>query len=191
MIGAKLGHFLDRPLAPLAKRISVSPNALSILGFLITAVAALLIPFDIRLGGLLILLGGFFDMLDGIVARTNGKKTVYGAFLDSTLDRYSDALLFLAVAWYFFDRGHPTGMLLTGGALAGALLISYVRARAEALGIDCQVGLMERPERIVLLAAGCILGGLLYLMILLFLLSHITVIQRIAYVYRRSRQSSS
>ncbi|MBZ0156445.1 MAG: CDP-alcohol phosphatidyltransferase family protein [Alphaproteobacteria bacterium] len=187
MLGAKLGHFLDKPLAPLAKRISLSPNVLSMLGFLITVVAAGVLPFHLRSGGLLVLLGGFFDMLDGVVARTNGKKTTFGAFLDSTLDRYSDSLLFLAVAWYFFDRNNLAGVLLTIGGLIGALLISYVRARAEGLGIDCHVGLMERPERIVLLAAGCMTKWLFPVIIVLFLFSHITVLQRILHVRGRTR----
>ncbi|MCC6346373.1 MAG: CDP-alcohol phosphatidyltransferase family protein [Nitrospirales bacterium] len=187
MLGAKLGHFLDKPLEPLARRISVSPNILSILGFLITVAAAGVLPFHPRSGGLLILLGGFFDMLDGIVARTNGKRTTFGAFFDSTLDRYSDSLLFLAVAWYFFNASNLAGVLLTIGGLVGSLLISYVRARAEGLGLDCHVGLLERPERIVLLAAGCMAGWLFPVAVALFLLSHITVVQRILYVRKRSR----
>ncbi|MFO0752258.1 MAG: CDP-alcohol phosphatidyltransferase family protein [Thermodesulfovibrionales bacterium] len=187
MLGAKLGHFFDKPLEPLARRISVSPNILSMLGFLITVAAAGVLPFHPRSGGFLILLGGFFDMLDGIVARTNGKRTTFGAFFDSTLDRYSDSLLFLAVAWYFFNGNDLAGVLLTIGGLIGSLLISYVRARAEGLGIDCRVGLLERPERIVLLAAGCIAGWLFPVTVALFLFSHVTVLQRILHVRRRSR----
>lgn len=188
MLSARIGHYFDKPLAPLAKRISVSPNALTVLGFLITFVAAATLPFDLLSGGLLILVGGFFDMLDGIVARANGKRTVFGAFLDSTLDRYSDSLLFLAAAWHFFNVDDLPGVLLTIGALVGALLTSYVRARAEGLGLDCHIGLMERPERIVLLAAGCITGWLYPAMLLLFALGHLTVIQRIFYISRHSRR---
>lgn len=191
MLSAKLGHFLDKPLAPLAKRISLSPNSLSIIGFLITTAAAVTIPSSIRTGGLLILLGGFFDMLDGIVARTNGKNTSFGAFLDSTLDRYSDAFIFLAVAWYFFEQGALAGVLFTLGSLVGALLVSYVRARAEGIGIECHIGLMERPERVVLLATGCIITGWLpYIIMLLFLFSHLTVFQRIVYVNKMIKYSS-
>ncbi|MEW6116227.1 MAG: CDP-alcohol phosphatidyltransferase family protein [Nitrospirota bacterium] len=192
MLSAKLGHFLDKPLAPLAKRISLSPNSLSIIGFLITTVAAVTIPFSIRTGGLLILLGGFFDMLDGIVARTNGKNTLFGAFLDSTLDRYSDAFIFLAVAWSFFEQGALSAMLLTLGSLIGALLVSYVRARAEGIGIECHLGLMERPERVVLLATGCIITGWLpSIMVLLFIFSHLTVLQRIVHVNKTIKYSSA
>lgn len=186
MLSARLGHYFDGPLAPLAKRISFSPNSLSVLGLFITAAAAWTIPFDTRSGGFLILFGGFFDMLDGIVARTNGKRTAFGAFLDSTLDRYADSFLFIGVAWYFFERHHRAGMLLAVGSLVGALLISYVRARAEGLGIDCRVGLMERPERVALLAIGCITGWLFPVIIALFLLSHITAFQRIIHVRKNA-----
>lgn len=186
MIGARLGHFLDKPLGPIAKRISLNPNALSVTGFLVTAAAALCIPFHLISAGLLILAGGVFDLLDGIVARTNSKTTEFGAFLDSTLDRYADSFLFLAAAWHFMVLGDVLGVALAAGSLVGALLISYVRARAEGLGITCHVGLMERPERVVLLAFGCLTGWLLPVLIVTFLLSHFTVIQRIVHVYREA-----
>ena len=98
MLSAKLGHFLDAPLGSIAKRIPFSPNALTIAGFLITVFAAFAIPQNIKLGGILILIGGIFDMLDGMVARTKGKTSKFGAFLDSVLDRYSDAFLFLSLS---------------------------------------------------------------------------------------------
>lgn len=188
MIGAKLGHFLDKPFAPIAKRISISPNILTIIGFLITAIAAASIPFNLIIGGILILLGGFFDMLDGIVARTNGKNTKFGAILDSTLDRYSDSFIFIAVAWYFFDKNNLAGVVLAAISLVGALLISYVKARAEGIDIECNVGLMERPERVVLLAFGCITEWLFSVIIILSLFSHITVIQRILHIYRMAKK---
>ncbi len=189
MISAKLGHFLDKPLAPLAKRIPVSPNLLTITGFLITAAAAVVIPLNPTGGGILILAGGFFDMLDGIVARTNGKSTRFGALLDSTLDRYSDSFIFIAIAWYFFYKNNLAGVMLSIGSLVGALVISYVRARAEGIGIRCAVGLMERPERVVLLAFGCITGWLFPVIVLLFLLSHITAVQRILHVHKMTKHN--
>ena len=91
MICSRFGHFLDRPLTPLIKKIQLNPNTLTITGFVITAIAAFVIPHNLKLGGLLILAGGLFDALDGIVARVQNKTTRFGAFLDSVLDRYSDA----------------------------------------------------------------------------------------------------
>jgi phosphatidylglycerophosphate synthase len=188
LISSKLGRILDRPLAPLAQRIPLGPNAITVFGFLVTAVAAFCIPFNLVAAGLLILLGGLFDMLDGLTARAKGMVSAFGAFLDSTLDRYSDSLIFLAFAWYFLERNDFYGIFWTLGALVGALLTSYVRARAEGISIECSVGLMERPERVVLLALACITSRPLPFMIVLCVFSHITVIQRILHVYRAGRQ---
>ena len=96
MLGARLGHFLDKPLRPLLKYIPFSPNSLTVAGFLITLAAAIAIPYHLKLGGILVMAGGVCDMLDGMVARSRGRSTKFGAFLDSVLDRYSDAALFLA-----------------------------------------------------------------------------------------------
>ena len=189
MLSTKLGHIFDKPLEPIVRKITVSPNTVTIAGFVITVVASAVIPFNLLTGGLLILLGGLFDMLDGIVARTNKKNTRFGAFLDSTIDRYCDSLIFIAVAWHFFKEGHLFGVLITAGAMVGAVLISYVRARAEGLGIECKVGIMERPERIVLIAFGCITGLIFPVMVAIFLLNHLTVLQRIRHVYNLVRYS--
>ncbi|HTZ18256.1 MAG TPA: CDP-alcohol phosphatidyltransferase family protein [Dissulfurispiraceae bacterium] len=189
MIGERFGHFLDKPLAPLAKRVPLSPNVITISGFIVTVLAAIAIQRSLVAGGLLILAGGAFDMLDGMVARASGTSSTFGAFLDSTLDRYADAVLFLAVAWYFYTAGNDIGMLLSIGSLAGAFIISYARARAEGLGIDCKVGLLERPERVILLALGCLTGLLLTVVTVIFVLSHFTVVQRIVHVKRRLKNN--
>ncbi len=182
VLSAKFGHFLDTPLNQIAKRIPLSPNTLTIIGFLITVVAALVIPKSIRLGGILILIGGIFDTLDGVVARARGNTTKFGAFLDSVLDRYSDAFLFLAIAWYLIERNNFTGSLLSLGTLVGAFLISYARARAEGLGQSCHTGIMERPERLILLAVGAITGWLIPILWIMLALTHFTVLQRIYHV---------
>lgn len=184
MLSAKLGHFLDTPLNQIAKRIPLSPNTLTVMGFLTTVVAALVIPKNIRLGGILILIGGVFDLFDGIVARTRGQITHFGAFLDSVLDRYSDAFLFLAISWYFVGKGNLTGAYLSLGTLVGAFIISYSRARAEGLGKSCYTGIMERPERIILLAFATITGWLLPVLWIMLVLTHITVLQRVYHVWK-------
>ena len=188
MLSARLGHFLDTPLRPVAKRIPFSPNTLTIIGFLITVLAALIIPYNIRLGGIVILIGGLFDMFDGIVARVGGKTTKFGAFLDSVLDRYSDAFLFLAIAWYLAGKGDHPGAFLSLGTLVGAFLISYTRARAEGLGESCHTGIMERPERIILLIFATVTGWIVPVLWIMLVLTHITVVQRIYYVSRLMRQ---
>jgi phosphatidylglycerophosphate synthase len=190
MLSSKLGHFLDTPLGPIVKQIPLSPNILTVIGFLITVIAALIIPVNLRLGGIFILFGGIFDMLDGISARTNGTTTKFGAFLDSVLDRYSDAFLFLSIAWFLAAQGNHTGAFLSLGTLVGAFLISYTRARAEGLGESCHTGIMERPERIILLIFGTLTGLIVPVLWVMLVLTHITVLQRIYYVWNRMRKQA-
>jgi len=187
VLSARLGHFLDKPLGPFAKKIAIHPNVLTIAGFVITVMAALVIPVNLRLGGVLILLGGICDLGDGILARTNGRVSNFGAFLDSLLDRYSDSFLFLSLAWYFGRTGNLAGALLSIGTMVGAFMVSYARARGEGLGIQSQVGIMERPERIILLIVATFTGWLAPVLWVMCVLTHITVVQR-AYVVWKAGQ---
>ncbi len=184
MLGEKLGHVFDKPFAAFARKISFSPNVLSLTGFVVTLFASCVLMFDLRRGGLLVLAGGAFDSLDGVVARTNGKTSRFGAFLDSVLDRYSDAAILLAIAWNLADHNNYQGIMLCLGTLVGAFLISYTRARAEGLGENCKYGLMERPERVLLLSFGAISGLMMPVLWVLFVLTHFTVFQRIHHVWR-------
>ena len=187
MLSNYFGHSLDKPLSLIAGRLKVNPNIITVLGFLVTAAAAVILPQNMKLGGIIILCGGLFDMLDGVIARVNGRATDFGAFLDSVLDRYSDSFLLLGFTWYFFKEGSTSGMLLSLGTLVGALIISYAKARAEGLGKSCHTGLMERPERIVLMAFGALTGWILPVMWVMFVLTHFTVIQRIYHVRKLMR----
>ena len=187
MISARLGHFLDKPLGPVAKKIPLNPNVLTVAGFVITVIAAIVLPHNPRAGGLLILLGGICDMGDGILARVNGRATSFGAFLDSLLDRYSDAFLFLSIAWYLARRGDHTGAFLSIGTMVGAFLVSYARARGEGLGIESQVGIMERPERIILLILAALTGWFVPVLWVMLLLTHITVAQRARVVWQAKK----
>ncbi len=188
MLSARFGHFLDNPLKPVLKYIPFSPNVLTITGFLITSAAAIVILHNIKLGGILIFLGGIFDMLDGMVARIKGETSRFGAFLDSVLDRYSDAFLFLSIAWYLAGKGDHIGALLSLGTLIGAFIISYTRARAEGLGESCQIGIMERPERIILLIIATLTGCIVPILWIMLILTHLTAIQRIFYVRKKIKQ---
>jgi len=184
MLGARFGHFLDKPLTPFIRNISLNPNILTVTGFVITAGAALVLLYNTSLAGLLIIAGGLLDMLDGVVARVNNRETRFGAFLDSLLDRYSDAFLFLSVAWYLAAKGNHQGAFLSLGTLVGAFLISYARARAEGLGESCYTGIMERPERIMLLAFAALTGWFVPILWIMLVLTHITVIQRAYHVWK-------
>ena len=187
MLSAQLGHFLDKPLSGLLKHIKVNPNIFTITGFLITMVAAVFLPYNLVAGGLLICLGGIFDMLDGMVARANGRATKFGAFLDSVLDRYSDAFLFCGFTLYFIKENpiNLTGVVLSLVTMLGAFLISYARARAEGLGKECHVGILERPERIILMVFGALTGWILPIMYVMAILTNLTVVQRIYHVYKQ------
>ncbi|MEW6409894.1 MAG: CDP-alcohol phosphatidyltransferase family protein [Nitrospirota bacterium] len=195
MLGEKLGHSLDKLLAPIANILSLngilSPNSLTLTGFLINLIASASFIFQLpKLAGILILLAGSFDLLDGILARNSGKTTRFGAFLDSVLDRYSDAALFGGLMVYYISNNSILYTLVTFGVMLGSFLISYTRARAEGLGIDCNIGLMERPERIILLSAGAITGLLEETLWILLVLTHITAIQRIYHAWKSTKTVS-
>jgi len=188
MLSKKLGQRIERPLFRLALLVPFNPNTVTISGFIATIVACLVLTHNLTIGGILILLSGFFDMMDGAVARAKGMATSYGAFLDSVLDRYADAAMLLAVFWNMVARENTTGMLLSLVSLVGCFLISYARARAEGLGVSCNLGIMERPERVVLLAGGAITGYIIPVLWIMSILTHFTVLQRILHARREFRR---
>ncbi|MDP2989249.1 MAG: CDP-alcohol phosphatidyltransferase family protein [Kiritimatiellota bacterium] len=178
------------PLARLLARTHVTPNALTWMGFVITAGAAALIITGHNLAaGIVALLAGFIDTLDGALARLTGRVTRFGAVLDSTLDRLSEAVLLLAVLVVFAREEQVAWSLLTGVALVGSLMVSYIRARIEGLGVACQAGFFTRPERVIILALGLLLSRFNYALVaavgLLAFLSFFTVIERLVYAWRQ------
>ena len=183
MFSKKYGHAFDKPLWKIAQKIPFSPNSLSIMGFFITVFACYRLSFDFLTGGVLILVGALFDVLDGIVARSRNRMTRFGAFLDSVLDRYSDAFIFLAIAYNLENVSNMTGVILCLVTLMGSFLISYSRARAEGIGEECKYGIMERPERIICISLGTISGFIIPTLWILAILTNFTVMQRIYYVW--------
>ena len=183
MLSKKYGNAFDKPLRNIALKIPFSPNTLSVIGFIITLFACYRLSFDLLTGGIFILIGALFDVLDGVVARTQNKMTRFGAFLDSVLDRYSDAFILLALAYNLKNDSHMVGVILSLGTLLGAFLISYSRARAEGIGEECKNGLMERPERIILISLGALTGFIIPVLWVLVVLTHFTVMQRIHHVW--------
>jgi len=188
---------LVAPIARVAIRAGIRPNVITTIGTLIVVGSGVAFAVgSIRLGGLLLLLSGVFDILDGQVARQGAMMTTFGAFYDSTLDRVGEAAVFAGLAIYFERGGVPPerqtlalGIALT--ALAMSMLVSYARARAEGLGLDCKVGIAARAERIFLLGAPALLFGpgrngmlLFWLVAILALAATITVVQRVLYVAR-------
>jgi len=167
----------------------VSPNLLTVVGALVSLLAAAAFAGGhFRSAGLLILAGGVFDLIDGVVARHHGIATRFGGFLDSTLDRLVDMALLIGVAVYFAERGDAPHVLLAGAALIMSVLVSYAQARAELVVPDFRVGLFERAERVVVLAAGALFGLLVPALWIITLGSAITVAQRFSKAYQEMEQ---
>src|SRR3954469_21710699 len=135
----------------------LTPNTISLTGFALNLVAAVLVTQKLFfLGGVAFIVGSVMDTLDGRYSRMSGKGTQFGAFLDSTLDRIEEGVVLAAVAWYFADSGDAVAAAICVVAVLGSLMVSYPRARAEALGIECKVGLATRPVRVVILSIGLV-----------------------------------
>jgi CDP-diacylglycerol--glycerol-3-phosphate 3-phosphatidyltransferase len=175
------------------KAAGISPNTITIAGFLLTALSAIVLAGGaFRWGAILLLIASVFDMLDGALARATAQISAFGAFLDSTLDRYSESVTFLALAYYF--SGLPdarTETLLILITVIGSLMVSYTRARAEALNVECKAGVLQRPERVILLIAGLLIGWVQPVLWIMALLTNISAIQRIYEVYTNTRQRDS
>ena len=177
-----------RPLVLALDRAGFSPLGVSLLGLAVTALSGWVIAEGrLFLGGLVFLAGSAFDMLDGDLARLQGTVSKRGAFLDSSFDRLGEAFLFAGLTWYYATLpggADPLALLLIVATVVGSLTTSYVRARAEGVGETCQVGFMQRTERVVLLAAGLLLGRWILIFILGFLAvaTLATTVQRIVHV---------
>ena len=183
---------LAQPVSDLAGRIlartPLTPNLLTLIGFLLAVVVAcVLATGHLFLGGFLVLLSGVFDILDGALARATGHITRFGGLLDSTLDRFSEAVIFLGLLAFYVERGSYQESLLVCAALIGSIMTSYVRARAEGLGLKCEVGIFTRPERVILLAIGLIANQMLVILWIMAVLSNLVAVQRVIHVWRQTR----
>ena len=180
--------FID-PITTILMKTGITPNTLTVMGALVNGgVGVLAATGNLTLAGIVLLVSGLFDALDGALARRIGITSKFGAFLDSTLDRYSEAFVLGGVLVYAQGRGLALEELLAYVTLAGALLISYTRARAEGLGIDCKVGLLTRMERFLILSGLLIVQQLTIGLLILAILTHVTVIQRVLHVGRTLRR---
>ncbi|MCL5996802.1 MAG: CDP-alcohol phosphatidyltransferase family protein [Chloroflexi bacterium] len=179
-------RFILDPVVGAFARIGVSPNALTILGCLLNVVAGILIGLgQVVWGGLVMTLIAMpLDALDGALARVTHQQSKFGAFFDSTLDRVAEAALLVGLAALFMQRGDSVSALVSFVALVGSFMVSYTRARAEGLGLECKVGLFSRMGRFALLAIGLLLNQPSITVWLLAILSSATAIQRMVHVYR-------
>ena len=171
--GRKVLYFLFDPLVHLVKKMGIKPNHITLAGLLLNVVAALhLINYfdwsDFNYGqnlfgfGIILGFGGLMDTIDGRLARLYDMKSQFGAFFDSVVDRYSEFIMFMGILLYYLCFDHLVGVILSFIALIGSIMVSYNRSRAEALGVDCSVGFMQRPERIVFIGVWSIIWGVVY-----------------------------
>jgi CDP-diacylglycerol--glycerol-3-phosphate 3-phosphatidyltransferase len=187
---APLHRFFD-PVARLLFRARVRPNHLTVLGLGVSIAAAYVFSVGrLRWGAALLAVAGLFDFFDGAVARLAGSDSDYGAFLDSVVDRYSDLAVLLGILVYYEHTADTLGAILTMATLAGTVMTSYTKARAQSIGVSCEIGVMERPERLIALIAGATFHLLTLVMALLALLTNLTAIQRIVYTRKIARETS-
>jgi CDP-diacylglycerol--glycerol-3-phosphate 3-phosphatidyltransferase len=180
--------FVLRPLVRWLSVMRVRPDTLTVIGWTLALGAAVLFGLGYaRLAGLVMLLGGLFDALDGAVARETNRMSSFGAFLDSTLDRLSESAVFVGLMFFYAGANRPYGALLAGVAMTFSLLTSYTRARAEGLNISCEVGLLERAGRVVILSVLSIAGLPTLGLGLLAAGALVTTAQRILHVRRATR----
>ena len=180
---ANLALRITNPVIGILGKSGIKPDALTFTGLAINIGAAYVIATGhFPLGGILILVAGLFDLLDGALARFAKKTTKFGAILDSAVDRISEAAIFCGLlVWYMPGRSE---ILLIFAVLIGSFLVSYIRARAEGLGLECKVGLFTRAERVIVLAVGLLVNQVIIALWILVVFVYITVVQRLVYLRR-------
>jgi CDP-diacylglycerol--glycerol-3-phosphate 3-phosphatidyltransferase len=194
MLTERIGDAFERPVERLVRVFAhVSPDVLTITGLALNGVACACFAFAggkdyrspllLQVGGVVALVASVFDMLDGRVARLRGRGTKFGAFLDSTMDRYSDMVLYMGLTILYARVDRTPQMVLVWVAAFGSFMTSYARARAESLIPRCTVGLLERPERIVLLVVGALANRMVAVLWIVAVLSNVTAVQRVVYTY--------
>lgn len=181
-----LSYNLTNPIVKVLARTPVTPNFLTFFSFILAAgTAALIVTANLLAAGFVFLTAGLLDMLDGALARQTNRVTRFGAVLDSTLDRLAEGVVLLGILFLYADEGSTSGILLTGAVMLTSLLVSYIKARAEAAGIECTVGIFTRPERIIVLALGLFINQLEIALYILAAFSLFTIGQRLVYVWRQ------
>ena len=182
----KVENLLNRVATSLNK-YSLTPNQLTLAGLCVNFLAGWIFASGyLFLGGIFLILASLGDLLDGPLARVSGRASKFGAFLDSTIDRYSDFFLFGGLSLYFAQRGEMGWFLMVLGIILGSFVISYSKARAENFIANCSVGVFERAERVIALALGALIPPLLpWILWILFIGTHVTAIQRILYTQKQ------
>jgi CDP-diacylglycerol--glycerol-3-phosphate 3-phosphatidyltransferase len=182
---------LGDPIAQVLLRAHVRPNHLTVVGLGVSILAACALAGGrLRVCAVLLALAGLFDFFDGSLARLANRVSAFGAFLDSVVDRYSDLVVLLGAVLYYERQADATGVLLTLITLVGTVMVSYTKARAQSVGLPCEIGLMERPERLIVQIAGAAFNLLTPAMVVLAVLTNLTAVQRILHTRRTSREDA-
>ena len=182
--------YVENPVVSLLRRLGLNPNLVTIIGLLISGVGAYFISVgQWWIGGLVVLFAGIFDLFDGALARATNSVSRFGALLDSTVDRVSEAVVLLGLLAYYLSRDDDVGSILVYAAIIGSIMVSYLRARSEGLGIDCKVGVMTRPERVAVVGIGLIVGYweprvMLLVLGIIALLTAFTAVHRLIHTWR-------
>lgn len=190
-IRRKLAHHITSPVVGTLSKIGITPNALTFVNLGLNVVAGYVIALGHLLpGGVLVLVSGLCDILDGALARLTGRSTKFGAVLDSTVDRIAEAAVLCGlVVWYMQDgtQENRLEIVLVFVVLVGSFLVSYVKARAEGVGWECQVGLFTRAERVIVLALGLLINQVFIALCILTVFVFFTVVQRLIHLWKQAR----
>jgi len=188
-IRRNLAYRITDPIVEVVSKSGITPNVLTLINLALNIVAAYIIATShFLLGGVLVLVSGLFDLLDGALARFTNQSTKFGAVLDSTVDRISEAAILCGLLIWYIPRGASLEIVLIFAALIGSFLVSYIRARAEGLGWQCQVGLFTRTERVIVLAIGLLINQIFIALCVLVVFVFITVVQRLVYLRKQAKR---
>jgi len=187
-----LAHRITNPVVGILSKSGIKPDALTFVGLAIDIGAAYVIATSyFFLGGVLILISGLFDLLDGALARFANQATKFGAILDSIVDRISEAAIFCGLLIWYLPKGATLEIVAIFAALIGSFLVSYIRARAEGLGLECRVGLFTRAERVIVLAVGLLVNQIFIALWVLVVFVYITVAQRLFYLWKQQKSGGN
>ena len=188
-IRRNLAYRITDPMVRILSKSGITPNALTVINLALNIVAAYVIATGhLLLGGVLVLVAGLFDLLDGALARFTKQTTRFGAILDSVADRISEAAILCGLLiWYIPQEEASLEIVLIFVVLIGSFLVSYIRARAEGLGWQCQVGLFTRAERVIVLAIGLLINQIFIALCVLVIFVFITVAQRLVYLWKQGK----
>lgn len=187
-IRGSIASRITNPVVGILSRSGIKPNALTFINLALNIVAAYIIAGShFVLGGVLVLVSGLFDLLDGALARFTGQTSRFGAILDSTVDRISEAAILCGLLIWYIPKEAKIEIVLIFAVLIGSFLVSYIRAKAEGLGLQCQIGLFTRAERVIVLAIGLLVNQVFIALCVLAVFIYITVVQRLLYLWKQTK----